>query len=132
MSTSAWRSGTTRMHEPDPLLTVEATLTAPTKERWLARAFEMFPRLRGAKVADVLESLAERDAFLNLTEPWWGRAGDALNEKLGGESPFLTPAIYIAIVAAGASNNDPRMDRIAELVARAAAQGSTDAVVFDV
>lgn len=114
----------------DPLIAVEKALTDEARESWLRRAFEMYPRLRGAKVADVLEHLNGTDSHLRLVEPWWETHGQRLTLDLLCDAELLSASCRLAIVATGASVQVP-FDILAEVVARAAAAGEQGVVNLD-
>jgi hypothetical protein len=50
-------------------LGVEAILTDEEKQTFLNRVHERNPQLRGAAVADVIDIMCDRDAYLEYTEP---------------------------------------------------------------
>src|ERR1700733_1584228 len=114
----------------DPLLVVEATLMDEARDRWLERAFKLYPRLEGAKVADVLENLNSTDAFLPLTEPWWDTHGQKLVLELLCDPVLVSSAVRLAIVAHGDENGAP-FDALAEAVARAASAGEVGVIDAD-
>lgn len=115
------------MPDADVLLLVEATLTEWAREAWLRRAYEMFPRLRGAKVADVLQMMDADDSFERDVEDWWRAHGHGLAIELVCEPALLSASARVAIVATGASSQ--HFDALAEVIARAAV--ASEAGVID-
>ena len=115
------------MDGKDWQLATAAVLTPEAREQWLARAFEMFPRLRGADVADVLDELRNADAFLRFTEPWFDGPGAALHAELDAAVAVMGASIRMAVVAGGASLSFD-FEALAEKIARAAVAGETGTV----
>lgn len=107
----------------DVLIAIERTMGVASREQWLARAIEQYPRMDGAKVADVLELLMETDAFLPLIEPYLDGAGAKLADELGGT--LVSASARAAIVYASAD-----YEVRAEQIARAAAGGQRGTVSF--
>jgi hypothetical protein len=69
------------------LMAVQGALTAQEREALLSRTFEMYPYLRGAEVADVLDLTTDHDIFLDQTEVFGEQHDASLPD---------TPGLYIA------------------------------------
>jgi len=66
------------MTDTDELLAIERALTDAEMHQFLADVKDRWPRLDGAKVADVLEHTTSYDMFLDKTEPFFEGHGPEL------------------------------------------------------
>ncbi len=76
----------------DIYLAVQKTLSLEETTAALARFTSANPRWQGAEVADVLDTLADSDSYLDVVEPMHERAGVAVPE------PGLLRACTLALV----------------------------------
>lgn len=70
--------------DKDIYLEVEHRMTPEERSRFLEEVHEFNPRLRGAKVADVLAMMHDADSCLNLVEPATEKLADHPNADLIG------------------------------------------------
>lgn len=110
----------------DVLLVVERTFKPAAKREWLARAGQLYPAMRGAKVADVLEVLMGTDAYLPLVEPYMESTGARVAEELKCGTVVISAAVRAAILM-GAADYEPR----AEAIIHAACSRQTGVVSFE-
>jgi hypothetical protein len=112
----------------DVLLAVEATLTENARDWWLRKAWEMYPRLRGAKVADVLEALVSTDSWLPQVEGWFTQYGDALCDELGGAAGRIGGAASRLALVTCSGSASISIAELTEKVVRSAVAGEKDAI----
>lgn len=77
------------------LMAVEHALTATQQLAVCAEAFRRWPRMRGAKVADILDITVDHDMFLDQTEPFFELHGDELPDGLNYAPIYAAHALII-------------------------------------
>jgi len=99
-------------------LDVEAALSEDERREFLDAVARLDPRLRGAKVADVLSIADDADSFLGIVEPMFEEHADELTAMEA--NALFRPAVCARIVLAG--REDPGWESVRELIERALAR----------
>lgn len=80
----------------DAYMEIEARMTTEERALFLSVIHRTNPRLRGAKVADVLAMMDDQDAMLNLLEPFLETHGESLVGQFGPSGKLLRAATLAA------------------------------------